>query len=126
MVSLSGDERSQFHAVGQEKEDPVKQDDSIGLSAAPVFIILDCEYHQERCECEDGRPEPEVGRPDTRKRLDLNGGLESSIYYQCTQNNLFMSNIILVGIREGQLSQGDVPVSDRSANSSQPVADVVS
>ena len=74
-VGLLRDERLQFDTISNDKEEPVEQDDSVRLSAAPMLIILYGKYHTQRPECQDGGPESEVGKESLGLSLSMQRGL---------------------------------------------------
>jgi len=65
------DERAKFDGVCEEKEQPIEEDDAIGIARPPVLDVLNIEDDAEGCKRENGGPEAEVTEPYVFVVLDL-------------------------------------------------------
>lgn len=74
-IQVAGDEGAEFDGVGDEQEQPVEQDDAIGIARPPMLRVLDEEDDAEGDEGEDGGPETKVAGPYALVVSNLEGGL---------------------------------------------------
>lgn len=71
VVKLLGDERAKFDGVCDEEEQPVEEDDAVGVARPPVLDILDVEDDAERYKGKNSGPEAEVTEPYVFVVIDL-------------------------------------------------------
>lgn len=75
---MSCDQRAQLDGVGEDKEDPIEEDDSIWGSGSRVLVILYSKDDQQGEDDCNGGIESDVSEPDGGELFDLKGGLEGS------------------------------------------------
>ena len=89
LVQLLGNERTKLHTIGDEEEQPVNEDDTVGIARAPVLNVLNVEDDEERRDGGGGGPEAEVSRPNASKVLNLEGGLNGGCCNKGSENTLY-------------------------------------
>jgi hypothetical protein len=70
-MKLLRNERAKFDGVCDEEEQPVEEDDAVGVAGPPVLDVLDVEYDAERYKGNNSGPEAEVTEPYVFVVFDL-------------------------------------------------------
>lgn len=87
-VELLRYERAKLDTICDEKEQPINEDDSVGIARAPMFNVLDVEDEEERYERNGGGPEAEIPGPDACEVFDLKGSLNGGRGDERSENSL--------------------------------------
>jgi hypothetical protein len=80
--------RLQFNSVGNDEEEPVKQDNPIRLPTPPMLIELHSKYHTQRGKRGDGGPESEIGIEGLALSLGMQSWFKGSDEDQTSENDL--------------------------------------
>jgi hypothetical protein len=75
LVELLRYQRAKLDTIRDEEEQPIEQDDSVGIARAPMFNVLDVEDNEEGNDRNGGGPEAEIPGPDACEVFDLEGSL---------------------------------------------------